>query len=1736
MRRFTRRSLLRTLLLVGILLLPGTPQVLAQEEARAALQLTALEAAQVTPEANSEQERTGIPPDADELRNLQQAPTLSGANPPYPHNHILDGQLETTSSPPSNHDFETAGYDVGIPPTNFDLEAAGFETGIPPTNYDFETGDLTGWTTGGNPTVETDPSHGWYGKLNTSSDILISDAFTIDASVQALSLDLYWLNTNGHSGAYVYVLSGTGYATETQVLRDYCYQCGSWDTLEFDPSPWQGQSVKLKISYYVGPVGVDTIRMQVLFPDVTTSGLVTKGEESGNSYARLLDEGVLITSPFTVDAETQLASIQARKAGTSHFYLYIEVLSGTGYITVTEVFSNGTNSASWAPIFINLSAWAGESIKLRIRQYGVSNGHIDDLGLQRVEIPEWDVTGDTRREEESGNHVIATNGKLTSQPFTLPEDIQHLLIPYRAASSLGIFWIRLLGGPDFSEELFTVQVTSTDPDWHTETIGVEDYAGQTVKLQLEQYWGRLHFDDVGYGEKLLPHWELIGTNPLAIGEDAAGSYITPADGSIWVRSSLISTGLIDSPSTNEQRYYSLTYAFGDVGGGLVRVVWHNTAGQSWFVHQDASNEATGIITEYFWLAELMGEDGYFTVQVPREGKVYSIAGNIPRMHLSEPYSEKVGLKIDTSTGSFGYQETDIQTVGSLPLTFTRYYSGHSTHVGVMGYRWTHTYDIRFVVLDNDDAGVIYGSGREVFFDWYTYVGDPPNRYIPTDPRVHDDLVKNGDGSYTYTTTTNLSYHFNAAGVLQSITDLNGNQITLSYDGAGRLTTVTGLGNQIITLGYDPSGRLSTVTDPASQVWTYTYDAAGDLVRVTDPDGGERDYSYDRHLLTQAINPLDDVLFTNTFDDWNRVTAQTDADSNTLIIAYDTPGIGATQVTDPESNTATFYFDKHQRTTHLVDPQGHVITRYFDGNGNLVRVIDPENNEWEFAYSSGDVTKLTDPLGNEIETAYNAEHLPTTVTDARGQSTTFTYNASGNVLTKTDPLNHTWTYTYDAAGNVLTRTDPLNHTTTYDYDLFGRPTMVTDALGGDLQYQYSLWLPDPHTRIDPRDFTSTRTFDEEGRITSITDEAGKVTTYGYDANGNLTTVTDPLNQVTSYAYDENNRMQSQTNPLSETTSYTYEGQGRLATETDPLGRVTSYGYDDAGRLISRTLPNSGVWTYAYDANGNLTSTTNPLNQTTSYTYDANNQLLSSTDAKNQTTSYAYDAAGRLVSITNALNQTTTYTYDAAGNLLTETDPLNRTWTYTYDPLGHVLTETNPLSETTSYTYDALGRLLTETNPLNQTTTYSYNANGQRTSVTLPSGSSTTYSFGPRGLLTSVTDPLLHATTYVYDDAGQRISMTDRRNNTTSYAYDAAGRLTSMTDALGGVVGFAYDPAGQMTGRTDPNSQTWTFTYDALGNQLTETDPLGRVHITTYDLLGQVTSTTDARNSTVGYSYDANGNLTDISYAGGSDSYDYDALNRRTDMTDATGITSWTYDAAGQVTAVTSSNGVVGYGYDAAGRRASMTLPGSRSFTYSYDAAGRTSSVTDWLSETITFGYDADNNRTSITRPSGVSSTYTYNVASWVTNIDHSGQACQCSLQSFAYTYDAEGNRTSVTTPAGTESYTLDALNRLTNVTYANGDSEAFTYDPAGNRLTHEVNGVQVASYSYDVAGQLLSDGTTSYGYDATGNLTTAGADSYTWNWDNRLTSATVSGTTETYTYDGEGVRLSSSTGGSTTGYL
>jgi len=99
---------------------------------------------------------------------------------------------------------------------------------------------------------------------------------------------------------------------------------------------------------------------------------------------------------------------------------------------------------------------------------------------------------------------------------------------------------------------------------------------------------------------------------------------------------------------------------------------------------------------------------------------------------------------------------------------------------------------------------------------------------------------------------------------------------------------------------------------------------------------------------------------------------------------------------------------------------------------------------------------------------------------------------------------------------------------------------------------------------------------------------------------------------------------------------------------------------------------------------------------------------------------------------------------------------------------------------------------------------------------------------------------------------------------------------------------------------------------------------------------------------------------------------------------------------------------------------------------------------------------------------------------------------------------------------------------------------FTYDPAGNRLSQNING-STTNYTYNELDQLLTAGLTQYQYDPRGNMisaTTSGQTAqYGYDAQNRQTSVSLPDDTNiTNTYDYDGRRVKQVVGTQTTNYL
>lgn len=829
----------------------------------------------------------------------------------------------------------------------------------------------------------------------------------------------------------------------------------------------------------------------------------------------------------------------------------------------------------------------------------------------------------------------------------------------------------------------------------------------------------------------------------------------------------------------------------------------------------------------------------------------------------------------------------------------------------------------------------------------------------------------------------------------------------------------------------------------------------------------------------------------------------------------------------QKDQTKYHFDAAGRLAWAEDRNANRTTLTYDGGGRLLTITEPVGRALTLEYASPVsptlISRITDPASRAVRFAYDAAGNLVSVTDVTGQVTTMTYNADHRLLTMTDANGHTFLRNvYDARGRVSEQYDALDNKWTFAYDEPAHKTLVTDPRGHVTTYQYDAdWRLTSET--DALGYTLSYVYDADNNRIQVTDKRGATTRYAYDARGNTTLIADALNGTRSFTYD------------------TAAGRNNLLSETDPRGHTTSYAYDGHSNLTRRTDPLGGVTTWAYNGYGQVTSTTDANGHTTTYGYDpaGYGYRTATTDALGHSTTATFDAAGRKLTETDPLGRTTTYTYDAANRVLTISEPLVKTTAYTYDAVGNRLTVTENGVRTTHYAYDAKNRLVSVTDPLGHTTTYAYDSVDNQISVTDPLGHTTAHAYDALNRRTATADALGNTTAYEYDPNGNRTKVTDANGRVIRYTYDALNRLTGVTDAAGGAVSYGYDAAGNRISMTDANGHTTTYAYDARNRLVSAADPLGHVTGYGYDAVGNRTRETRPDGTVITYAYDAADRLTGISHPAGSVSYAYDAAGNRTTMTDATGVTTYTYDALDRIIEIAGPNGTVGYAYDLFGNRTGITYPGGLTVGYAYDLANRLTTVTDHASRVTTYTYDNANRLTTVAYPNGVQATYTYDDADRLLSITHA-HPTHGIITSASYTLDAVGNRLTMTDPDGVTSYTYDALYRLTQVTYPNGETVTYSYDPMGNRLSLVSTVHGTTTYVYDAADRLLSytgpGGTVNLTWDANGRMTGKGSAVYTYDPLDRLMQVVDGTTTVQFAYDGDGVRLRKTVNGTATDYL
>lgn len=722
-------------------------------------------------------------------------------------------------------------------------------------------------------------------------------------------------------------------------------------------------------------------------------------------------------------------------------------------------------------------------------------------------------------------------------------------------------------------------------------------------------------------------------------------------------------------------------------------------------------------------------------------------------------------------------------------------------------------------------------------------------------------------------TNLLTFAYTLEGLLDSVTDLDGNVTSIERGVDGEPLAIVAPDGQRTKLTLNANGYLNSVTNPAGEAYEMEYTPDGLLTQFTDPVGNSNDYGYDE--LGRFVEDTDPLG-----GGWTIARA----DSATGYTVSMTTGEGRTSSfeVEPLANgnrlqTNTAPNGTQSATLFGLDDSTTTLTA--DGTG--VYSIAGPDPRFGMLSSVPTINRITTPAGliNTTTTARSAiltdpldrlshTSLTETVT-TNGRVSTQVYTAATKTFVTTSPFGRQTSTVLDAKGRVAQTLLPGINPVNYAYDIRGRLSSIGSGFGAELRqttmaYNLQGYLA---SSIDAEGRQTSYQYDLAGRVTRQTLPDNRVIAYTYDANGNLTSLTPPGQPAHLFEYTPVNLADKYIPPSvpgvsTPATHYQFNLDKQPTLITRPDGQALSFSYGPtSGQLLSLTTPTRS-YGYTYNSTtGQLSSITSsdggalaftydgflPLSETWSGTvagsvsqvFDGNFRITQQLVNDANSINFSYDtddlltAAGSLTLSRNAQNglltgtvlgsTVTTQTYNSFGEveeyIVNQSEATVFGDTVTRDLIGritHKVQIVQGTSTTSAYEYDPAGRLI-EVTEGTTTTTYSYDSNSNRTHV--------------NGVLLGTYDDQdrlvqYGSNAYSYTANGELLTKTDTVNSdVTNYTYDVLGNLTAVTLPSSDQIEYVIDGSNRRIGKKVNGTLQQGFLYSGQLNIVAELDGSG-----------------------------------------------------------------------------------------------------------------------------------------------------------------------------------------------------------------------------------------------------------------------------------------------------------------------
>ena len=1029
-----------------------------------------------------------------------------------------------------------------------------------------------------------------------------------------------------------------------------------------------------------------------------------------------------------------------------------------------------------------------------------------------------------------------------------------------------------------------------------------------------------------------------------------------------------------------------------------------------------------------------------------------------------------------------------------------------------------------------------------------------------DSWYYGDSVQNEHGDIVQFSYDSCAATDNA-GALDMMWDGLGRAIRFGVDGRCFLTsaswrTTSGMGT--VYYSVDVDGLLSSVQttgETTNYVYTGDYD---ELTSVFLPTGGWVDYSYS----TVSVLADYDVVWGEDVLEIRVVDARTlhDGTGSTWAWSYefDDYYVG-------HSTYGVITSDSDYRVTRVNQPDGGVVDHYYGSFcyteiGGVVRSACtsdwlglPLQTVWYESTGSTTPTRWTyTDWTDSGASSYNMNRVLLSSAVAYNPYQNWDYGASKPVPTYVLEYEDRavgsseyklWSWygessagDYDQYGNLAS-----------SYDAFYQPYYSTSSsaryYGLEKQWTWA-WDTEPvlegwnlvrlvgEEEIGQGQGTGTLASTHSHTATTYstsTGEVGWVAKIEHDAQG-------------SADYDGDGSTDD--NPSADesvTYTYSFPGTGELRVEADIGGlRTRRIDYERGAQSGVSWSDGAGGWTTEFSA------TVNP-----------NSGLVTAvTDAAGHTTQFRYDDQGRLTRTEPPVGADRVFSYGLNSSPPTITETIaGATSTYTYDGLGRLASVETPngtgVTATVEQDHDGFDRVSRAYVPYASTsagwTDTSYDVLGRVTHIEQDDGAGVSLDTEIDYAWPSVerTDAVGQITDTVVDGYGAAGLVTPPDGVVLEAlavgSSTLTGQLVDVIDSTGAtsLQQLTYtDQAGRPWYFSDWQSGGRVFMRDAAGDVTCEWDDNGDYTVRDFDEQGRPESVTHGGDCapvaapTFAWTYDGEAvpGLTGFTYSG--------AQGRLSTAQDEAGYEEFAYDAGGRVVGTRRTGADLAAGlqvalsqaYDSAGNVEDQSLDfngSSWQILSTHGPGNRVESirvlVTDSAGSTQTLRILTD----ATYHPGGAPQTFTYaNGVSESVDLDAYGRPDHVYTTGatddldLVYTFYANGHVESITDADGTDTYTQDALGRLTSVAYGD-DSTAvsYTYDEAGNmtdRAGDYTDTFSGLAYTYNRRDD--------WSWDSAGNLTSDGSTAFTWTPEGQVRSAGDSSTLFLMGYDGSGRRV------------